>query len=295
MPNFGDCLNVELCRSLFGFSPIWEKPKRCEAVFIGSVLEKFIYRRSAWTMDALWIKYARSRVHVWGSGFIRAEESEQERLSRRVQIRAVRGLRTLERMRKITGDALENVVLGDPGLLASKIYSSGDREVYGCGIIPHHAEVAAVKRSAELASEERASGRLHPSTVAALPLYDRLSRAVPGAVVINPESSPDVVVRNISGCATVLSSAMHGLIVSDCFGIPNIRISASDLVAGGDYKFRDYYSVFNRDRYRVLDVRTDIPVGLLEFVKNGYVDAADEIVEIQGNLMRSFPYASQGI
>jgi pyruvyltransferase len=88
---------------------------------------------------------------------------------------------------------------------------------------------------------------------------------------------------------------MHGLIVSDCYGIPNIRISASDLVAGGDYKFRDYYSVFNRDRYRVLDVRTDIPAGLLEFVKNGYVDAADEIVEIQGNLMRSFPYASQGI
>lgn len=295
MPNFGDQLNVDVCRSLFGVNPVWEKPKRCDAIFIGSVLEKFIYRRDAWTVDALWVKYARSRVSVWGSGFIRDEESVNEKLSRRVKIHAVRGLRTLERMRKMTGAALENVVLGDPGLFASKIYPSGDGKNYVCGIIPHHAEVASVSRSAEVVSYERECGFLHPSTVAALPLYARLARAIPEAVIINPESSSAVVVRNISRCATILSSAMHGLIVSDCYGIPNIRISASDLVAGGDYKFRDYYSVFNRDRYRVLDVRTDIPVGLLEFVKNGYVDAADEIVEIQGNLMRSFPYASQGI
>ena len=284
MPNFGDQLNVDVCRSLFGVNPVWEKPKRCDAIFIGSVLEKFIYRRDAWTVDALWVKYARSRVSVWGSGFIRDEERANERLSRRVKIHAVRGLRTLERMRKMTGAALENVVLGDPGLFASKIYPSGDGKIYVCGIIPHHAEVASVSRSAEVVSYERESGFLHPSTVAALPLYARLTRAIPEVVIINPESSPAVVVRNISRCATILSSAMHGLIVSDSFGIPNIRISASDLVVRGDYKFKDYYSVFKQDRYRVIDIGAELPSHLLDVVKNGYEEVSEEVVKIQDDL-----------
>ena len=289
MPNFGDQLNVDVCRSLFGVNPVWEKPKRCDAIFIGSVLEKFIYRRDAWTVDALWVKYARSRVSVWGSGFIRDEERANERLSRRVKIHAVRGLRTLERMRKMTGAALENVVLGDPGLFASKIYPSGDGKIYVCGIIPHHAEVASVSRSAEVVSYERESGFLHPSTVAALPLYARLTRAIPEVVIINPESSPAVVVRNISRCATILSSAMHGLIVSDSFGIPNIRISASDLVVRGDYKFKDYYSVFKQDRYRVIDIGAELPSHLLDVVKNGYEEVSEEVVKIQDDLRVSFP------
>jgi len=52
------------------------------------------------------------------------------------------------------------------------------------------------------------------------------------------------VVAEISKCEAVLSSSLHGLVVADSFGIPNRRAVASDLLTGGDYKFRDYYSAF---------------------------------------------------
>jgi hypothetical protein len=42
----------------------------------------------------------------------------------------------------------------------------------------------------------------------------------------------------------VISSSLHGLIVADSLGIPNVWLRLSPDVLGGDYKFKDYYSVF---------------------------------------------------
>lgn len=289
MPNFGDRLNEDVCRFLSGSDPVWASPKRCNAAFIGSILEKFIYRRKRWTADALWIKYFRSKVDVWGSGFIKDPESSDERLMRRLNIRAVRGKITLERLRKLTGNALDNVAIGDPGLLASRLFPAKKAPFRVCGIIPHHAELAEIKRSNEIVAIERESGILLDSTVKAMPLFERLAKSIPGAVVLNPESAPKTVIGRISECEAVLSSAMHGLIVADSFGIPNIRVVASNSLMGGDYKFKDYYSVFSVDRYRAFDVREDISSGFLEFVNEGYVNSESEVRTIQELLLTSFP------
>jgi hypothetical protein len=82
---------------------------------------------------------------------------------------------------------------------------------------------------------------------------------------------------------------MHGLIVADSFGIPNMRVIASESLMGGDYKFRDYYSAFSKNKYRAVNIREDVSVGLLETVKNGFEDLPREIVKIQDSLIRSFP------
>lgn len=289
MPNFGDRLNEDVCRFLSGSDPLWASPKRCNAVFIGSVLEKFIYRRKRWTADALWIKFVRSKVDVWGSGFIKDPESSDERLMRRLNIRAVRGKITLERLRRLTGAGLNEVAVGDPGLLASKIYPAKSPAFRVCGIIPHHAELAAIKRSADTVAIESERGILQDSTLKAMPLFERLAKSIPGAVVLNPESPPKTVIGRISECEAVLSSAMHGLIVADSFGIPNMRVIASESLMGGDYKFRDYYSAFSKNKYRAVNIREEIPSGLLETVRKGFEEMRDEVSEIQNRLARSFP------
>lgn len=290
MPNFGDRLNEDVCRFLSGSDPVWASPKRCNAAFIGSILEKFIYRRKRWTADALWIKYFRSKVDVWGSGFIKDPESSDERLMRRLNIRAVRGRVTLERLRGLTGLDLDDVAVGDPGLLASRLYPAKKVPFRVCGIIPHHAELAEIKRSNEIVAIERESGILQDSTVKAMPLFERLAKSIPGAVVLNPESPPKTVIGRISECEAVLSSAMHGLIVADSFGIPNIRVIASESLMGGDYKFKDYYSAFSKDRYRIVDIREDMPASILESTRNGFEASQNEVARIQDSLVQSFPY-----
>ena len=290
MPNFGDRLNEDVCKFLSGMNPSWASPKRCGAAFIGSILEKFIYRRKHWTADALWIRYFRSKVDVWGSGFIRPPEEPCERLMRRLNVHAVRGRLTLERLRALTGSDLDSVTVGDPGILASKLYPAKTSAFRVCGIIPHHAELAGIKRTDETVAIERESGILTEATVKAMPLFERLSKSIPGSLVINPESAPKTVIGRISECKAILSSAMHGLIVADSFGIPNIRVVASDSLMGGDYKFRDYYSAFSKGRYRVVDIREDIPTSLLEFTGNGFEDPRNEIAKIQDSLDRSFPF-----
>lgn len=289
MPNFGDRLNEDVCRFLSGSDPVWASPKRCNAAFIGSILEKFIYRRKRWTADALWIKYFRSKVHVWGSGFIKSAETSEERLMRRLKVCAVRGRITLERLRRLTGLNLNEVAVGDPGLLASRLYPAKSPAFRVCGIIPHHAELAEIKRSADTVAIESERGILQDSTLKAMPLFERLAKSIPGAVVLNPESPPKTVIARISECEAVLSSAMHGLIVADSFGIPNMRVIASDSLMGGDYKFRDYYSAFSKNKYRAVNIREDVSAGLLETVKNGFEDLPGEIVKIQDSLIRSFP------
>lgn len=289
MPNFGDRLNEDVCRFLSGSDPVWASPKRCNAAFIGSILEKFIYRRRHWTVDALWIKYFRPKVDVWGSGFIKSPETSDERLMRRLDVHAVRGRITLERLRRLTGQTLDDVAVGDPGLLASRLYPAKGPAFRVCGIIPHHAELAAIKRPEDIVAMERASGILQDATVGAMPLFERLAKSIPGAVVLNPESSPETVVGRISECKTLLSSAMHGLIVADSFGIPNMRVVASKSLMGGDYKFKDYYSVFSRERYRQIDICGIRPNNILDFVVGGYIDPGREVKLIANSLFASFP------
>jgi pyruvyltransferase len=36
---------------------------------------------------------------------------------------------------------------------------------------------------------------------------------------------------------------LHGLILADAYGVPNVWAKFSDRLVGGDWKFRDYYSV----------------------------------------------------
>ena len=52
-------------------------------------------------------------------------------------------------------------------------------------------------------------------------------------------------ISQLTECQFILSSSLHGLIMADSFGIPNQWMVLSDKVEGKNFKFYDYYSVFD--------------------------------------------------
>ncbi len=52
----------------------------------------------------------------------------------------------------------------------------------------------------------------------------------------------DHVLETIASSKLIVSESLHGLVLADAFGVPNIWIAPSSDMLGGEYKFRDYYS-----------------------------------------------------
>ncbi len=113
----------------------------------------------------------------------------------------------------------DHICIGDPGLLISQIYPCDIKKVYRLGIIPHESEVED-KRLKKI--QDRAQGN---------------------CIIIDPRNKDcRIVLEKINSCEYIVSSSLHGLIVSDSYGIPNGRIKLNELDGNKDFKFHDYYS-----------------------------------------------------
>ncbi len=219
-PNFGDQLNIDLMMWLTG-QPVRYAPKeQATHVGIGSLLEQFLQRKSS-------PRSTEQPLSVWGTGFIASEgqhpvlkEDITGKFIRPLRLNAVRGLLTLERLRKMGLD-VSRVSIGDPGLLAKLLVPNrtGPKK-YQLGLVPHYVD----KKD---------------------DVFSLLKKKFPSSRLICVEQKPKSFLADLQRCDVVISTAMHGLIAADSLGIPNIRAKVSDQITGGDYKFLDYYSVFN--------------------------------------------------
>lgn len=199
---------------------------------------------------------AGQEIDVWGSGFIKGgDDLDLEGLS----IYALRGPVSCRR----AGLDPARVPMGDPGLLASRAYKPAATRTHRVGIVVHYVDEA----------------------VEALDAV----RADPRYLLIDARQSPRKVVHDITSCELVLSSSLHGIIVAESFGIPAYWIQLSKKVAGGRYKFRDYYRGTRR------------PVAQLDLEEFLRDDAAadraiseyapvPELRALQDALIRAFPY-----
>ena len=122
----------------------------------------------------------------------------------------------------------ENIILGDPGLLISLLINKQSKKKYKLGVVPH--------------------------------LNDKYTRAITllhkrkYVKVIDPQQHPIRVAREVSSCEAILSSSLHGLIFADSFGIPNKRLILSGKLAGGNFKFEDYYSALEYEESPIIDL-----------------------------------------
>jgi hypothetical protein len=157
---------------------------------------------------------------IWGAGLMHEESTA---LLPNDLIVSVRGQLTLERIvgKSSAHTSLDSVGLGDPGLVTSLAFAhTKPADPSSILFIPHLVD----RNSMELR---------------------QLLSSVPESKVLDVTRDPRALCAEISQARMVLSSALHPLIVADSYGIPNARIILSDRIHGGDFKFRDYYSVFD--------------------------------------------------
>lgn len=157
-------------------------------------------------------------MEIWGSGF-RSHKSIIHVLPKKVH--SVRGPLTRQKLLEQGIDCPP--VYGDPALLLSRYYRPECEKKYKYGIIPHYAD------------EKN-------------PLVQAM-KSRPDVLVISMSAYkhwhdiPDAV----CSCEKIVSSSLHGLIVADSYGIPNAWIRFSDKIAGGGFKYQDYYESVGRE------------------------------------------------
>ncbi|MEY4695920.1 MAG: hypothetical protein RIT14_348 [Pseudomonadota bacterium] len=66
-----------------------------------------------------------------------------------------------------------------------------------------------------------------------------------GMRLIDVTVDPWQVVRQIAACRRILSQSLHGVIVADALGIPNLWIAPDPAMKGGRFKFDDYFSTMD--------------------------------------------------
>jgi hypothetical protein len=264
--NFGDQLNIPLIQKYSCRKVLEASSDNAEYVCIGSLLEQFLCTDGFPQLN-------KKPVTIWGAGFIadRGEHpfinsSGPECFKRPVVVKAVRGKLSLDRIRSMGIDT-ENIVLGDPGLLAVSLFNERPvQKQFRVGIIAHYVD-----------QKEQ--------------VLDRFQNRLSDSLLISITDTPQRVISEIKSCEVIISSAMHGLIIADGLGIPNVRVKLSDKLTGGDYKFKDYYSVYGIDpcpmERRDLEQLTDDDIST---IKSEYKIQADQVNAIASDLLNVIPF-----
>jgi pyruvyltransferase len=205
--NWGDALNSMLINKISGKEVIHVS----KIINLGFVP---VYSVVGSTLD----KSSKRNLEIWGSGF-KTETSNMKRLPKKVH--AVRG--PLTRKRLIELGVKCPTVYGDPALLCPEYFPpTSNIKKYNLGIIPHYVD------------------KDHPW----LKIQKNQSDAV---IIIDIQSGIQSVIDLVNSCKYIASSSLHGLILSDAFGIPSRWLRFSDKIIGGSFKFLDYF--LSVDRY----------------------------------------------
>lgn len=209
--NSGDQISSHILRSLLpGREIIVEPdPARANLFAVGSVLDQMV-------------RVEGRRIAVCGTGLI--DEDHRSHLSGEdVGVFALRGPLTAVRTR-IGGLKVDSAVsFGDLGIFARDLWPelADSPKRYRLGIVPHYVDCD----DDELCALAMRHG-------------DQLTVIDPCAPVLD-------VLRAISECEAVLSSSLHGLVFAESLGVPSQWLRLGDRLAGGSFKFRDWYAALD--------------------------------------------------
>lgn len=264
--NFGDLLNIDLLEKLSGYKVQQKWLEKADIVAIGSMLQFTIVPKLK--IRKAISRFCRKPLIVYGTGFI--EDTLYKNCLRKLDVRAIRGRLSLEKLQKLKHVKIaDDVVLADPGLLASLLVDiSKIEKKYDLGIIPHY-----VDADSDLLKKIK----------------------VKNSIVLDIKQPPHILLTQIAQCKCIISSAMHGLIAADSLGIPNIRMILSDKITGGDYKYNDYYSAFGITKHNRIDLRKkSFTEKDLEYLKHKYQIKPEQVKKKQQELLKAFPYKIKG-
>lgn len=202
--------------------------------------------------------YKTAETIVWGSGCSGAERG----LTHPKKVLSVRGPLSKKYLDR-HGVACPKVY-GDPALLLPLFYRPRVEKKYKLGVIPH-----VVDQQHPVVRELREK---HADDVLVIDLA-------------HYHCWTDVI-DQICSCEKIASSSLHGLIVSDAYGVPNCWIELTGNVSGGYSKFLDYMASVKRP--------ADLPVlapTVEKMYYTGIVSAAREVIaSLQEDLLRTIPF-----
>jgi pyruvyltransferase len=168
-------------------------------------------------------KNAGKNTTFWGSGI----KSEKWVPSIHSEYLAVRGPLTYRQLSKYKINCPK--IFGDPALLLPLILENPNKtKRYKIGIIPHYFDEEHVRRDFENADIDEAT------------IISCVTDDVRGFI------------ENISQCECIVSSSLHGVIISHAYGIPALwmRFSEDDRIGSSSpFKFHDYFLSCGIEQY----------------------------------------------
>lgn len=174
------------------------------------------------------IQEATEHSTVWGAGL--GHTADIEKVNKDANILMVRGKRTAELLE------MEFDIYGDPALLTPMFFEGHSRKIHEVSILPHWKD------------------------------YEYCLTNFYGKI-IDPFQPVDKVIYDICASKMVISSSLHGLILSDSYGVPNRWMDFGNEIGGDGIKFRDYYSTTKTE---YIEPATDIEQALSECVVSEY-------------------------
>lgn len=162
--------------------------------------------------------FTTSNTIIWGSGAISGNEPLKNRPAK---VCAVRGKLTRQYLLDQGVECPE--VYGDPALLLPLVYKPNVSKKYKIGLIPHVID------------------QNNPLILRLLDLNENIK-----LISLSNYGDWHSVIELINECECIISSSLHGLIISDSYKIPNLWIRVSDAIIGGNFKYHDYFSGVGR-------------------------------------------------
>lgn len=172
---------------------------------------------------------------VWGSGILSSSDIVVGKPKR---VLAVRGPLTRKRLMEQGIDCPD--VYGDPALLLPRYYLPKVQKKFKLGVIPHYSDFSN-------------------------PVLDSL-RFDKDVIFIDIAHYNHWLefIDQVCSCEAIASTSLHGLIISEAYGIPNVWIKVKGSELKDDFKFHDFFLSLGRDRdaYQI-----KMPIGKQELLK----------------------------
>ncbi|MFD2517952.1 polysaccharide pyruvyl transferase family protein [Salinimicrobium flavum] len=205
------------------------------------------------------LHHATEKSIVWGSGIIDMSHPVPA-----ASFLAVRGPRTRNYL--INRGYTCPEIFGDPALLLPQFYSPIIEKKYKLGIVPHYHDYQIVK--------ERYEGEVEVLVV------DIMTMRI------------EEVTDKILSCEQVISSSLHGIIVSHAYEIPCVWVKFSNRLFGDGVKFLDYLESVQLPVYEPSFLAEKLPVEELETLlrKNPALPEQAIVNDLQNGLLNSCPF-----
>lgn len=194
---------------------------------------------------------------VWGSGII----SQKVKINN-AHFLAVRGKYTQQRLADLGFTAPETI--GDPALLLPLIFNKKVNKKYKLGIIPHYIHYE------ELVKQFNQSDIL----------------------VINLLDDVETVLEQMFSCHKILSTSLHGIIVSQAYSIPALwcNFNNKENLGGDNIKFWDYFSSVNIPEYESIRIYNLEDTEALFNVNDDKILINTDLKKLQVNLLQVAPF-----